>query len=100
MKKIILFILIIGLTVSKTLTQTFDKTKLDNYFNALEANNKFMGSVAISKNGTIVYTRQTGYSDIEDKIKPNDNTKYKIGSISKTFTTVLIFKVPTKESLN
>lgn len=82
----------IGFTIQKGFTQTFDKTKLDNYFNALEANNKFMGSVAISQNGEILYTKQIGYSDIENKIKPNDNTKYRIGSISKTFTTVLVFK--------
>lgn len=92
MIRIILFTLIIGLTIQKGFPQTFDKTKLDNYFNALEANNKFMGSVAISKNGQIIYTKQIGYSDIENKIKPNDNTKYRIGSISKTFTAVLIFK--------
>ena len=35
----------------------FDKTKLDNYFNALEQNNKFMGSVAVSKNGEIIYSK-------------------------------------------
>ncbi len=92
MIRIILFTLIIGLTIQKGFAQTFDKTKLDNYFDTLEANNKFMGSVAISENGQIIYTRQIGYADIDNKIKPNDNTKYRIGSISKTFTTVLVFK--------
>lgn len=92
MKKLILLIFMIGLVVQKGFTQTFDKMKLDNYFVALEANNKFMGSVAISKNGTIIYTKQIGYADIEGKIKPNTDTKYRIGSISKTFTTVLVFK--------
>jgi len=92
MKRFILFILIIGLGIQNGFTQTIDKTKLDNYFDSLEANNKFMGSVAIAENGQIIYTRQIGYADVEKKIKPNDNTKYRIGSISKTFTTVLIFK--------
>ncbi|HEY5407465.1 MAG TPA: serine hydrolase domain-containing protein [Ginsengibacter sp.] len=92
MIRIILFTLIIGLTIQKGFTQTFDKAKLDNYFDTLEANNKFMGGVAISENGAIIYTRQIGYADIDNKIKPNDNTKYRIGSISKTFTTVLVFK--------
>lgn len=92
MIRIILFTLIIGLSIQKGVSQTFDKTKLDNYFDTLEANNKFMGSVAISQNGKIIYTKQIGYCDIDSKIKPNDNTKYRIGSISKTFTTVLVFK--------
>ena len=81
-----------GLGIQKGFSQTFDRAKLNNYFDTLEANNKFMGSVAISQNGTIIYTKQIGYSDIDNKIKPNDNTKYRIGSISKTFTTVLVFK--------
>ena len=92
MVRIILFVLLTGLTIQKGLSQTFDKNKLDNYFSALEANQKFMGSVAISKNGTIIYTNQIGYSDVENKIKPDNNTKYRIGSISKTFTTVLVLK--------
>ena len=92
MVRIILFVLLTGLTIQKGFSQTFDKNKLDNYFSALEANQKFMGSVAISKNGTIIYTNQIGYSDVENKIKPDNNTKYRIGSISKTFTTVLVLK--------
>lgn len=73
-------------------SQTIDKAALDNYFQALETNNKFMGSVALSQNGKIIYTKQTGFADVENSIKPNDDTKYRIGSISKTFTTVLVFK--------
>lgn len=92
MIRFILFTLIMGLGIQKGFSQTFDRAKLNNYFDTLEANNKFMGSVAISQNGTIIYTKQIGYSDIDNKIKPNDNTKYRIGSISKTFTTVLVFK--------
>ncbi len=38
------------------------------------------------------YTNFVGYSDVETKTKPNENTKYKIGSISKSFTSVLIMK--------
>ena len=45
-----------------------------------------MGSVAISKNGQIIYAKQIGYCDIDNKLKPDDNSKYRIGSISKTFT--------------
>ena len=35
-------------------SQNFDKVKLDNYFKALENNNKFMVSVAVSKNGKLI----------------------------------------------
>ncbi|PTS92048.1 peptidase [Pedobacter sp. HMWF019] len=78
--------------LSFSYAQNIDKPKLDAYFKTLEDNNKFMGSVAISQNGQLLYTKAIGYTDIENHTKPNKDTKYRIGSISKTFTTVLIFK--------
>lgn len=74
-------------------TQTsLDNTKLDTYFQNLETNNKFMGSVAVSHNGNIIYSKSIGYTDVEKNKKANENSKYRIGSISKTFTTVLVMK--------
>ncbi|PZD79635.1 serine hydrolase [Mesonia sp. K7] len=72
--------------------QNIDKAKLDSYFEVLEKNNKFMGSVAISHNGKIVYKNFVGFADVENKIAANENSKYRIGSISKTFTAVLVLK--------
>ena len=83
------------------LAQTnFDKTKLDNYFNALEQNNKFMGSIAVSKNGEVIYTKSVGFTDVENNVKSTNNSKYRIGSISKTFTAVLILKAFEEKKIN
>lgn len=79
--------------------QTFDKTKLDNYFNALEDNNKFMGSVAVSKDGEIIYLKSIGYADIDNSLKATRETKYRIGSISKSFTAVLVLKAVENKKL-
>lgn len=81
-------------------SQNLDKTKLDNYFNVLEQNNKFMGSVAVSKNGEIIYIKSIGFADVENKVKATENSKYRIGSISKSFTTVLILKAVEQNKLN
>lgn len=82
------------------LTQlSIDTEKLDKYFNALEENDKFMGSVAVSKNGEIIYTKSVGYADLENKVEANKNFKYRIGSITKTFTTVLILKAVEQNKL-
>ena len=78
----------------------FDIAKLDNYFNALEENNKFMGSVAISKNGEIIYTKTIGLADFESNVKATENSKYRIGSISKSFTTVLVLKAVEEKKLD
>lgn len=92
MKKTLLLVFIIGTLSQVGFAQTFDKAKLDNYFSALEANDKFMGSVAVSKNGEIIYTKSVGFSDVENNHKAEKNSKYRIGSISKTFTSVLVLK--------
>jgi len=92
MKRKLITILTIGLLSQVAFAQDFDRTKLDNYFETLEINNRFMGSVAVSKDGKIIYTKAIGYSDFENNIKANENSKYRIGSISKTFTAVLVLK--------
>lgn len=100
MKRTFFTTLFIGILCQIGFAQNFDKTKLDNYFNALEANNKFMGSVAVSQSGKIIYSKYIGFSDIENKIKTDENTKYRIGSISKTFTSVLVLKAVEEKKLN
>ena len=77
-----------------------DKTKLDNFFNTLEENNKFMGSVAVSKNGEIIYTKSIGLADIENDIKATEKSKYRIGSVSKSFTAVLALKAVEENKLD
>src|SRR4051812_693179 len=83
-----LLVFVFGISIHIAFPQSFDKAKLDSYLGALEMNNKFMGSVAISQNGKIIYTKQVGFADVEGKVKPDAGTKYRIGSISKTFTTI------------
>lgn len=88
------------LVVVSGISQTLDKPKLDSYFDALETANKFMGSVAISQNGKVIYTKAIGYADVESGKKANTESRYKIGSISKTFTSVLIFKTIEQNKLS
>jgi D-alanyl-D-alanine carboxypeptidase len=75
--------------------QKLNAPKLDSLLEALSNNNKAMGSVAISKNGKLLYTKSIGFSAVFDKMKipATENTKYRIGSITKTFTTVLVFQL-------
>jgi D-alanyl-D-alanine carboxypeptidase len=92
MKKTISTLTILLFAIITFSQTTFDKAKLDSYFDALEQNNKFMGSVAVSMNGEVIYTRACGWADVENKIKATEKSKYRIGSISKSFTAVLIMK--------
>ena len=68
----------------------FNKSKLNEFFDALEQNDKFNGSVALSQNGNIIYERAIGFVDVENNLKINNQTLFRIGSISKTYTATLI----------
>ena len=78
----------------------FDRAKLDNYFDKLEKNNKFMGSVAVAKNGEIIYTKAIGFADVENNVKATEKSKYRIGSVSKSFTAVLVLKAVEEKKID
>ncbi|KKX47195.1 hypothetical protein L950_0227790 [Sphingobacterium sp. IITKGP-BTPF85] len=95
-----LFLLSCFFVSTLTNAQQFDTNKLDLYFSSLEKANKFMGTVAVSKNEKIIYSRSIGYCNFENNTRSNANTKYRIGSISKTFTAVLIMKAVEEKKLD
>jgi len=80
--------------------QKLNTKKLDSLFQILEQNDKFMGSLAVSQNGNSIYENTIGFRNLEDSIKSNRNTKYRIGSISKMFTATLILKAVEENKLN
>ena len=99
-KRIVILSLAVGLIWLAGCAKNFDKAKLDAYFDTLANNDKFMGSVAVSRNGELLYTKTVGFTDIENGIKADENSKYSIASISKTFTAVLTFIAIDENKLN
>lgn len=88
-------ILFIALSFGTVYAQNFDKPKLDRLLDTLAHKEKAMGSLTLSKNGKVIYSRAIGYCSIsETGKKPSTTlTKYRIGSISKMFTTTMIFQL-------
>lgn len=72
--------------------QEIDKGKLDQYFQTLESNHKFMGSVSVFRNVSEIYARSVGFADVDKQIPASGKSSYHIGSISKTFTAVMVFQ--------
>lgn len=101
-KKIFLTILLTGLSFGTVFSQGLNKSKLDSLFNILIEKNKGMGSLSLSKNGTVLYSRAIGYSFISgmEKISATEKTKYRIGSITKMFTATMIFQLIEEGKLN
>ena len=94
-RHLLLACLILALLNLHSFAQPLNTAKLDSLFNALASKEMAMGSVAISKNGVLLYKKAIGYSYIDHFVKTaaNTRTKYKIGSESKMFTAVMIFQL-------
>ncbi|WP_100643135.1 serine hydrolase domain-containing protein [Alteromonas facilis] len=69
---------------------TINKNEINEILDRYKQQYGFMGSVAIRQNDELVYTYVTGYSDYENNKLATVNTKYRIGSITKSYTAVLI----------
>jgi CubicO group peptidase (beta-lactamase class C family) len=99
MKKLLLLsFLYFGITVSAQVEPRLQR--IDSLLSHLEKNNKFMGSLAIQEGNKIVFSKAYGYSDTKSKTKANSETKYKIGSITKTFTAVIIMQLIEEKKLS
>jgi CubicO group peptidase (beta-lactamase class C family) len=94
------------LYVSSSFAQDKKFSTLDSLFNLLEINDRFMGTLSISENSKIIYSKSIGKEDVASGKLSNNLTKYRIGSISKMFTACLIFqaieenKISLKQNIN
>jgi CubicO group peptidase (beta-lactamase class C family) len=67
--------------------------KIDQLVSAYYETGRFIGTVLVSQNGEIIFEKAFGYADLEWEMSNSIDTKYKIGSVSKQFTSFLILKL-------
>jgi len=100
---VILFIIILGCQQNSKFdlqSHLIDGSKLDLYFNSLELSKNRMLSISINSNGHEVYQKSIGFSDVSKGKRSDKLTKYRIGSISKTFTAVIIMQLIDEQKLS
>ena len=69
-------------------------SKLDQSFNTFIRNwDLASASVAIAKDGKLIYAKGFGFSDKEDSVKADPSTMYRIASVSKLITAVGVMKL-------
>jgi len=102
-----LLIVLICLNVYFMQAQTHNKVSartkkvLDSTYSALLKKHKAVGlSLAIVDSGKIVYSMGYGFSDRENKISATDKTIYRIGSCTKSFTSLSILQLQEKGKLS
>jgi CubicO group peptidase (beta-lactamase class C family) len=75
--------------------QTLDHTKLDQFLDRLAEKHKGMGSLIIAKDGAVIYSHSFGYSQVDgaERTPATAATRYRIASITKMYTAVMIFQL-------
>ncbi|MEW5674789.1 serine hydrolase domain-containing protein [Flavobacterium enshiense] len=96
MKKTFLLLFLIS-CLSLTAQESTRFRKIDSLLTYLNANNKFMGQLSIREGDNVVFSRAYGLP--QSTVQPNGYTKYKIGSITKTFTAVMVMQLVEEKKL-
>lgn len=69
--------------------------QLDQFLDRLAEKNKGMGSLTLGRDGKVLYSRAFGYRYVNgaERIAGDPATKYRIASITKTYTAVMVFQL-------
>lgn len=96
--------LLLGLLVisNAAFAQQINRAKLDSLFDNIDQHNLGMMSIAIEKDGKVIYQHATGDAIIDSNktVKATINTEYRLGSITKMFTSVMAFQLIEERKLS
>ena len=96
MKKIIILLL---LPMALTAQKNYPKL-LDEYVQASFKVKEFNGTVLVMQKGKAIYKKSFGLADREWNIANTNDTKYRIGSVTKQFTAACILQLAEQGKLN
>lgn len=74
--------------------------KIDEIINLYYENAGFNGSVLISHNGKVIYKKGFGLANMEWNIPNGTDTKFRIASVTKPFTAMLIMQLVAEKKLD
>lgn len=98
MKQFLLLLLCSIASLGVNAQSDVDTIRLSDYLSGIEKSGQCIGSLSIMKDGESIYARRLGKSLIA-KEQALDSPLYRIGSISKMFTAVLIYQQVEKGKL-
>lgn len=99
MKRIVFLIWFVAFVWVSQGQNTYPTAKLDSVMQLLEQHNKLWASVSVFHQGKPVYANASGFLDADMKIRSNNSTFYRIGSITKMYTAVLILQLEEENKL-
>jgi D-alanyl-D-alanine carboxypeptidase len=93
MKKIVLALALIITIFSNSYAQI---SKVDAFIDSFTVKNNFNGAILIKQKSKIIFEKSFGFANLSFKVPNTIDTKYKIASITKAFTSVLILQLVEK----
>lgn len=94
--------LVLGVSsTAKSQTEDFfDFGKLESYLNAIHQKKGFSGEILVANGMNILFQETIGMASYENNLELKKNAKYRIASITKTFTGTLIAIAQEERKLN
>jgi CubicO group peptidase (beta-lactamase class C family) len=77
------------LVCSTSSTEELD-TQLASWMDDFAKQNHFSGSVLVAKDGKVLFTKGYGFANVEHEIPNTPETKFRLGSITKQFTSAAV----------
>ena len=101
-KQVVAITLLFGvsLTVNSQTKKSLDVGTLDTYLHTIHLKKKFNGEILIAEGNTIVYQKSVGMASHENNVELKNGAKYRIASITKTFTGTLVAIAQEEQKLN
>jgi CubicO group peptidase (beta-lactamase class C family) len=100
MKKLILVVFVLSQLYATTLFAQNEDDKIDHLMQSYAAKHKFSGNVLVAKNGSAILQKSYGIAHREWNINNSDSTRFRIASLSKQFTAVLIMQLVEDGKIN
>ena len=80
-------------SVGSTAASSDLQHRLDSMMNLFHGHNNFSGTVLVAQNGEVLFSRGYGHASIEHDVPNGQTTKFRIASITKQFTSMLVMQM-------
>lgn len=78
----------------------FDRARMDRLFDVLEHNDRMMGAVTVRRGERVLYQRSLGLRDVAARAPSDADTEFRVGSVTKVFTAVMIYQLVDEKRLS
>lgn len=93
-------LLLMGFISRGAAENDFQHQELNQWLDYLHENDRFMGSITLRQSDEIIYEYQAGQLSLEKEADISPETQFRVGSVNKMFTAVLIMQLGADDRLS